>query len=520
MKLATVLLVSLTVLVGESSPAAIPNPSSTLQTALAARPLHFTQNLGQWPDSILFRTDAGGAVVWITASGAYYQLTRQVPEESIIDPSRPATFPERPGHSPGTTEILLIKVSFLGSNPNVTAVGEQPLEYKCNYFLGNDPDRWRTDVPNYQAVTLRNVYDGVDLQFFTSPEGGLAYQYDLAPGADVGRIQLAYEGLENVSRDATGRLTGQTPWGEISGVLAGPGTTGSIRAGATDWSPAVPSLSAAYPAYLIHSRYLGGGGSDWGRDIVLDQDGNIYVIGTTASADFPATAGAYQTTHGGGIRDVFVTKLYPAQVNPIYSTYLGGNGSDEGYSIAYFDGSVYLTGQTASTNFPTAAPLQPNLNGTLDAYVARLSPSGSSLSYSTYLGGSDQDGGIDIAVDNIWQAYVTGWTKSIDFPAGNSYGGNQDAFVTTLSLGGNYTVYSSYLGGDSIDVGYGVAVDDSYNAWITGCTYSPNFPTHNPYQAALGGVVMPSSPSCPVPAPISSARSLAATALIVARTSP
>ena len=244
---------------------------------------------------------------------------------------------------------------------------------------------------------------------------------------------------------------------------------------------------------LIYSTYLGGDTDDEGHGIAVDSSGNAYVTGFTWSSDFP-TLNPYQGSHGGGFYDVFVTKLDSSGDTLIYSTYLGGNGEERGNGIAVDSSSnAYVAGYTKSTNFPTQNPYQGSNAGESDAFVTKLSSGGDTLTYSTYLGGSSSDYGNDVAVDNSGNAYITGRTySSDDFPTLNPHqgsfgGGSYDAFVTKLSSGGDALIHSTYLGGNSYDEGYGIAVDSSGNAYVAGYTRSSDFPTQNPYQGSNAG---------------------------------
>ncbi len=248
---------------------------------------------------------------------------------------------------------------------------------------------------------------------------------------------------------------------------------------------------------LVYSTYLGGTGYDFSAGIAVDTAGNAYVTGYTSSTDFPTTAGAYQTSYGGGDYDAFVTKLNPTGTALVYSTYLGGTGFDQGTGIAVdTTGNVYVTGITGSTNFPTTpgAFQSTYAGGSYDAFVTKLNPTGTALVYSTYLGGTSVDEGTGIAVDTAGNTFVTGYTGSTDFPttAGafqtslGSLGGN--AFVTKLNSTGTALVYSTYLGGTSSDGGTGIALDPAGNAYVTGFTTSTDFPTTaDGYQTTYGG---------------------------------
>jgi hypothetical protein len=249
---------------------------------------------------------------------------------------------------------------------------------------------------------------------------------------------------------------------------------------------------------LVYSTYLGGTGEDDGSGISVDADGNAYVAGFTQSADFPATAGAFQKTFGGGYGDAFVTKLDPTGSALIYSTYLGGADSDAagnpGLAVDA-SGSAYVTSETVSTDFPiTAGAFQATLSGYQNAFVTKLDPTGSALVYSTYLGGSITDWTQAIAVDADGNAYVTGVTTSTDFPttAGavqTSFGGGRnDAFVVKLNPAGSALVYSTYLGGSGKEAGSAIAVDTAGNAFVTGRTNSSDFPTTiTAFQRSFGG---------------------------------
>jgi len=251
----------------------------------------------------------------------------------------------------------------------------------------------------------------------------------------------------------------------------------------------VAKLNAAGTA-LVYSTYLGGRSYDQATGIAVDGAGNAYVTGTTSSTNFP-TQNPLQAAFGGS-HDAFVAKLNATGTALVYSTYLGGGNWDEAHGIAVDGaGNAYVTGFTQSTNFPTKNPFQAAFGGHADAFVAKLNATGTALVYSTYLGGSGYDYGNGIAVDGAGNAFVTGWTSSTDFPTQNplqgASGGRYDAFVAKLNATGTALVYSTYLGGSGYDYGNGIAVDGAGNAFVTGTTYSTDFPTKNPLQAAYGG---------------------------------
>jgi hypothetical protein len=273
-----------------------------------------------------------------------------------------------------------------------------------------------------------------------------------------------------------------------------------------------PTVNALQPAYgggrdafvtkiaadgsaLLYSTYLGGSNGDYGSAIAVDAAGNAYVTGTTSSSDFPTT-NAFQPALAGPV-NAFVTKINADGSALVYSTYLGGSGNDYGTGIAVDgDGNAYVTGYTTSRDFPTANALQPAFGGGVhegDAFVTKIAADGSALLFSTYLGGSDDDAGEGLAVDADGNAYVTGYTLSSDFPTANAFqpalAGTVNAFVTKVAADGSALLYSTYLGGKSADFGTAIIVDGVGNAYVTGFTSSPNFPTVNAFQPAYGGGV-------------------------------
>jgi hypothetical protein len=486
--------------------------STSANQKLNQMPLAFTKNMGQWEDRVLFRASADGATMWFSKEGVTYQFTRHIPSPPSPLPvgegwskTGVRAFPfDRPDHARDSIDQLVLTTKFFGANPNPEIVAEGQMEYKCNYFLGNDPAMWRTDVPNYKAITLKDIYPGIDVKYTGDGNGRATYEYIVAPGADIAQIKVEYQGAEETSIDSDGRMVLKTKWGDMIAAIKSPSddvlsgstycawlassSTTSSDSARGDVGQALADKSGTLT--LSYSTYLGGGGDDMGQDIAVDGSGNAYVTGFTFS-DFPIL-NPYQTFQGGTY-DAFVTKL-SASGTLIYSTYLGGTRDEHGYGIVV-DGSenAYVTGWTTSSDFPALNPYQIYVGGGVygyDVFVTKLSSSGASLIYSTYLGGEDDEQGYDIAVDVGGCAYVTGYTESSNFPTLNPYQMGQpytDAFITKLSSTGNSLIYSTYLGGGYEDWGNGIAIDDSGYAYVTGSTNSLNFPTQNAYDGSLNG---------------------------------
>ncbi|MEE8575314.1 MAG: SBBP repeat-containing protein, partial [Thermodesulfobacteriota bacterium] len=254
------------------------------------------------------------------------------------------------------------------------------------------------------------------------------------------------------------------------------------------------TLTVYDSAALDYSTFLGGTGSDYGYAIAVDSTGAAYLTGATFSTDFPTESPIYGDDTG---LDAFVTKIDAAGSSIVYSTYLGGVGNDYGSGIAVDSRNrAYVTGDTTSTDFPTVSPLYGSNSGGRDAFVTKLYASGSTIDFSTYLGGTGDDYGYDIALNAWGDAYVTGKTYSSDYPTikaiDNSLGGSMDAFVTKIDAAGFVVVYSTYLGGGAgggSDTGEGIAVDSSGAAYVAGWTSSTDFPTESPIYSSLGGPI-------------------------------
>jgi hypothetical protein len=233
---------------------------------------------------------------------------------------------------------------------------------------------------------------------------------------------------------------------------------------------------------LVFSTFIGGKCNDGITGIAVDQ-GAVYVTGSTASADFPATAKAHDTRYNDR-EDVFVAKLNARGSDLVYATYLGGNAFDKAQGVAIDKrGEAYVTGWTTSPNFPTTrGAFAKNHKGGEDSFVAKLDAQGSKLVFSTYLGGTSKDRGNGIAVDAAGSAYVTGSTASSDFPTtrgalGNHHNGGEDAFVTKLNAKGSAVAYSTYFGGSALDFGRGISLGANQSVYLTGRTESSDFPT-------------------------------------------
>ena len=509
-------------------------------------PLSFELNQGQAEAGVKFLSRGRGYGLFLTSREATLELqstsvvrrplsvvrTRKLGAGSARDSTMFSGGPTT-NNGPRTADVLRLRLD--SANQNAVVTGVQELPGKVNYFIGNDPKKWRTNVTTYAKVRYRDVYPGVDLEYYGNQGGELEYDFIVAPGADPSAIALDVgaglvpaQGRPQGSPlriDGGGDLVISAKGGEIrfhkpqvyqeQSTVDGPQLTvpsetrkskvvnrqstiarrqfregrfvldaqNRIRLAVGPYDRSKPLV---IDPELVYSTCLGGV-SDSANGIAVDSSGDAYVTGTTYSDNFP-TVNPFQATKKSSDTTAFVTKFNATGTALVYSTYLGGSGGDTGNAIAVDSaGSAYLTGQTCSSDFPTALPLQATLKGSCDPFVTKLNPAGTSLVYSTYLGGSSgKDTATGIAVDSSGNAYVTGAASSPDFPTANplqpSLKGYENAFVSKLNPSGSALVYSTYLGGSDGDNGAGIAVDSSGSAYLTGATSSPDFPTVNPIQ--------------------------------------
>ena len=450
-------------------------------------PLHFEVNRGQTSDEVRFFSRGPGYGFYLT-------------------PDAQAVLVLKHG---------VLRTTLVDAAPGAPVTGLEELPGKANYFIGNDPAKWRSNVPTYAKVRYREVYPGIDLVYYGN-QRQLEYDFVVAPGANPQRIGLAFKGVDRLEIDAQGDLILHAPGGalrqrkpvvyqDIDGIRR------EIAGGYEMRGQQVGFQVAAYDKtrplvidpVLSYSTYLGGSSLEEGWTIAVDSAGNAYVAGTTTSTNFPTTGTAFDTTLSGS-SDAFVTKLNATGSALVYSTYLGGSATEGGAIGIAVDslGNAYVTGGTTSADFPvTAGAFQTALGGGTDAFVTKLSATGSALLYSTYLGGSGAEAGFfRIALDAAGNAYVAGHTDSADFPTTpgafqTTFAGNVAAYVTKLDPSGSALVYSTYLGGSSIPIGgsffkqsISIAVDGAGNAHVAGGTTSNAFPTTpGAFQPVFGG---------------------------------
>ena len=433
-------------------------------------PLSFQPNAGRGDPRLDFVTHTSVASVYLNARGA-----------TLVPAQAPASGAQA------------LQMQMVGADPAAPHALER-LPGVVNDLRGDNPARWRTEIPTFERVRYSSLYPGVALDWYGN-QRRLEYDFRLSPHADPGQIAVRMAGADRLRLAANGDLVigafGEqirqhapiayqpaahgAPRPPVDVAYDVKGNTVGFELGAYDKSrPLVID-----PLMLTYATYLGGGLVDEGRAITVDPAGAAYIAGSTSSTNFDLVGGIE-----GNEADVdaFVTKLNPAGSAIVYSTYLGGNGNDQAHGIAVDSaGAAHITGHTSSIDLNVRNEFESDSN-TIDAFVSKLTPAGSALAYSTYLGGDSIDEALEIAIRS-GDIYVTGRTFSTDFDRvggieGDSGDANFDAFVAKLDpaqSGSASLVYSTYLGGDVADQANGIAVDSSGAAYVAGTTSSSDF---------------------------------------------
>jgi hypothetical protein len=458
---------------GPTSPVATATASrSAVEDAFGRLPLRFEANRGQADPSVEFLVRGNGFTTFLTGT------------EAVL---------ARPGSAP-----VRMRVEGGRATP---PVGERQLPGVSNYVLGDDPDRWLTGVPAYAGVRQTGVRPGVDMVWHDDG-GRLKYDLVVAPGTDPAGVEVAFAGARTLRVDAAGDLLVGADGGDLRQErptvyqdLDGRRTVVPARydlRGADRVGFSLGAYDAGRPLVidpaLTSAVTFGGPGADAATSVAAHATGAVFA-GSTASVDFP-TVNALGPRPGN--TDGFVAKLSPVGTSLVYATYFGGSGIDAVRGVAVDNaGAAYLVGETASTDLPTAGPVQAaNGGGARDAFVAKLNPAGSAVVYSTYLGGGAEDIGRAIAVDGAGAAYVAGRAGTgfpTTAPLQAASGGGPDAFVAKLAPAGSTVAYATFLGGSGADDAFGIGVESTGAAVVAGSTASPNFPTAAAARATAAG---------------------------------
>ncbi len=401
-----------------------------------------------------------------------------------------------------------ITLHFDGADLRAPIHAEDQLASKTNLFLGNDPSQWRQGVANYGRLRVTALYAGIDLVYYGNAHE-LEYDLKVAPGADPGRIRVRVSGARAIIDPSGNLIADLIQKRPVAYQLDANGNRTAVNAryhrnrdgsfgfalGAYD-----PSRELIIDPVLTFSTYFSGSSEDIAYAVTHDQNGLVYVAGTTNSTDLPLAGTPSQSTAGGGGGDVWVAQLNPT-ASPgsavLFATYLGGSGKETFGGLAVGPkGDIYLTGSTQSSNFPLTSGAYkttlPNTSGA-SAFIVWINAQ-QNLAYSTYFGGSKQDVALAIAADSKGRVWITGGAQSTDLPTVNPLqsgnAGSQDVLIAGFDptqSGTNSLIYSSYFGGSNWDTGRGIAIASDGTLWIAGGTYSYDAPTHNGYQSNYRG---------------------------------
>lgn len=486
-------------------------PTRKHKVVTAQLPLTFEVNRGQAAADAKFVARGSGYALLLTDRGEPVLALHGRPRRPVQPHSERNRQARRADELREPAERVLLRLEFPGSNPAPLVQGEQPMPGHSNYLTGNDPKKWLTGVPHYARVRYHEVYSGVDLLYYAKDQQ-VEYDFIVRPGTNPDSIRLRVKGAQGIDRGELGSLALKTAAGRVLlnkpvAYQQGPDgerevacnyllDKGEVRFALGDYDRSqvlridpVLSYAARLDAFI--------------NAIAVDASGNSYLAGTTHSANFPTTPGAFQPTHGG-TSDALIAKLDPTGSTLLFATYLGGSGRDFAGGIALdSSGNVIVAGYTDSANFPTANAFQsacascPSTN--FDAFVTKLNATGMQVLYSTYLGGLGLDLASGVALDASGRVLVTGSTNSSNFPTSTgayqaAYGGNDDAFIAkvdTTKSGTASLLFSTYLGGSGEDAGSAIALNAEGFAFVTGRTRSANFPTANAFQSACASCAAP-----------------------------
>lgn len=479
----------------------------------------FAENLGQWDDHIRFRAAIPGGHMYVEKNCFTYNLYDEASRAALHGTGAP---------NPELINAHAYRVTFMEADPDTRISTGEKSEYYENFFLGNDPDKWASNVHSYEVLQYDNLYDGVDMDLY-SKDGSLKYDLIVHPGSDPSDIALLYEGVE-LELMTWGNLHVRTSLGDV--IERKPYAYQIINGREKEVKCEyvldgnvlrfeVKKYNDKYPLIidpvLVFSTFTGSTANNFGCTATYDNAGNMYVGGTVFGGGYPTTLGAYQVTFGApvtGSTDMGITKFNPGGTTLVYSTYLGGDGSEVPHSIVVNDNNeLFIYGTSGAPTYPvTPGCFQPGYNGGpsiawtvgygftnpngSDIVVSKLSADGTTLMASTYVGGTDNDGlNVDtqlnynygdpfrgeIIADAAGNVYIASCTESNDFPvtAGapqTAYGGSRDGVVFKMNGNLSAMLWSTYVGGMDTDNCFSVQLSSTGDVFTTGGTLSTDLP--------------------------------------------
>ena len=465
-------------------PIASPTPSPTI--ACAQVPLYFVANQGQYAPEALFSAAPPGYTLWMTKNGLVFDSSRKAEN----------------GESEGARSVS--RLTFLGSSAGARVEAVEPDSCRVNYFRGSDPSGWVSDIPTSRAVLYSDLYPETDLKVYGTA-GAIEYDWVVRPGGDPGLIRFRYEASGGARLSAEGDLVVSTSFGDL--IHHKPVCYQEISCERLSVAAAFKSLGdgvfgfevGAYdpdfplvidPVVLVSSTFIGGQKYDVVGSVAVDPRGVVYALGKTESSDFPAVKG-YDSKIAGD-SDVFVLKFAADGRTLLFATFFGGSGSESGVELALDrKRTIWIAGNTSSTDLPTKNAVDPSANGDDDVFLARFNALGNTLLFSTYLGGGKRDVANGLALGTDYSVAVAGFTYSADFPVQTPFqaamSDGPDAFVTKYAPGAKSIAFSTFLGGRGIDNARDVAMGGDGAIYLTGYTDSSDFPVKNAYSSKRKG---------------------------------
>lgn len=495
--------------------------------------LDFIENKGQWKEDFLYKSIVGDGTFFLRADG--YTVVKHHPDDfrSAMDhlhghrekksgqPNRPSST-EDDVFNPLPIRAHAYQMKFLGSNPLTAFVPDKPTGETANYFIGDDPSRWKTDVRSFGTVTALNLYSGIDIRYYSNGNN-LKYDLIVAPGADPGSIVMQYEGIDQLSvvddhlviKTSVGESRELPPYAYqlVNGQKLEVSCSYEVKGSAVRLKIKKYNMEAALviDPILVFSTYTGSRNSNWGFTAAPGSDGSLYAGGVVFGTGYPISNGAFQTSFGGGSGqgssggvDIGITRFSTDGRSRIFSTYLGGSGDEFPHSI-FVDpqGNPVILGRTTSANFPTKNNNRIGTLGATDIYVTKLSADGRTLLGGVLVGGSGNDGAnmdpnispgpksllynygdnarSEVVLDGANNVYIASCTASGNFPVSNAaqatLGGQQDGVLMKFSPDLSSVFFSTYMGGSGDDASFVLALHPLNNQiYVAGATSSTNFP--------------------------------------------
>ncbi|MBC6699968.1 DUF7948 domain-containing protein [Hymenobacter puniceus] len=464
-------------------------------SAQAGSGLHFVENKQQWAAPVRFRAEVPGGSVFLTGGGLVYDWRNAADLHQAHEAAEKASRTRKPapltpirGHA--------VFVDFVGAALAATPEGRQQEKAYHNYFIGNDPTHWASNVALFEEVRYASLYPGTDLRVYGTETGSLKYDFEVQPGGHPEAIALRYRGTDGLQVQPDGTLLVHT---SVTDVAEQRPYAYQLVLGQRREVPCRYRLSGNVLHYefpqgydsatalvidpaVVACTYSGGTGETWGAVSGYDAAGNIYSGGFAQSSGFPVTPGAYQNVLRSG-PDVAISKFSPTGSQLLYATYLGGTAADEVRALrTSAAGELYVLTQTTSSNFPvTAGCYDPSANGNADLAITRLNAAGTALLGSTYLGGQSSDNGTELALSSTG-VVVTGSTISDNFPtttgAYDRTLSGQDVLVASLNQSLTVLQWSTFLGGSfgNAEIASSLQVESNGNVLLAGATNAPDFP--------------------------------------------